>query len=84
MAHLIGRYHLVLGLEQALWELSNLVRGLSLNVDWTVKVRCPEDSDPTKGSDGSDLVLRIARLQAALRHPNLPRMTDYFLIVREA
>ena len=51
--------------------------------DETLDTRVAVKSNFSPAPESVDQFLREARLLAALRHPNLPRVTDYFVIEKE-
>lgn len=68
------RYRILYKLGQGGMGTVFLARDLSLEHDVAVK------ANQSTVDEGGNQFLREARLLAALRHPNLPRVTDYFIL----
>lgn len=69
-----NRYRIIKKLGQGGMGAVYLARDLSLESDVAVKV------NQTPSEESTTQFLREARLLANLRHPNLPRVIDYFLL----
>jgi eukaryotic-like serine/threonine-protein kinase len=68
------RYRIQRKLGQGGMGAVYLAHDLSLDHDVALK------SNENQAAQGTNQFLREARLLAALRHPNLPRVTDYFIL----
>ena len=69
-----NRYRIQKKLGQGGMGAVYLARDVSLDHDVAVKANLHPAAEST------NQFLREARLLAALRHPNLPRVTDYFIL----
>lgn len=68
------RYRILQKLGQGGMGAVYLAHDLSLDHDVALKANL------NQAAQGTNQFLREARLLAALRHPNLPRVTDYFIL----